>query len=1278
MLRIVVFLALIITSVSAEFITFNDNWGSQPLFNVLHETPSGLELVFSMHEMVVEDVTTDGALMKTFGVPAVFMAEPGKPSLNGASRYIAIPLGAQARVTILDDRKEVYTDIEVAPASNLPREDDDSPLRYEKDMSIYSQNAYYPSSPVRLSKPMIIRGVDVVIIGIIPFQYNPITKNLIVYKDIRLRVDFIGGNGHFGEDRLRNRSWEPVLENHLLNYRSLPQIDFFAPERINNRDGHEYVIIVGNDSTFESMADTIKSWRIKQGITCEVFTLSEIGGSTSEAIENFLDSAYTTWSVPPMAFLMLGDYPNSGDNSGIIAPTYYHNTGWCVTDNMYADVDGDHLPDMYHGRICARSGPQLQTIINKLLSYERNPYTAVNFYNNPLIACGWQDDRWFQICSETIRHFFINGLGKNPAREYNVWDGEPASNSYWTTRDGSRSVIRYWVIAGWLPDTVNPYNVLWWDNGSAAGVNNAINSGAFLVQHRDHALQDGWWAPPYTLNDMNNLTNNMYPFVISTNCLTGAYDDPNQVFAEKLHRMPYGANGVNAASNYATSFVNDTYIWGMYDYFWPQFDAGYPAFDLFAAQNWEPCMAMISGKYYLEAMWFPDSVPGLTGYRIPTYHLFHHFGDVFSVIYSELPQQLVVDHPPVLTAGVAAFSVTADDNSIIALTVDNEIVGVAEGTGGPVAIPIVPQAAGDTMKVTVTKRNHYRYEMDVPVSSTSHAHVTWSGDVIDDASGGNGDGIVNPGEIIDYRVWAKNIGTATSYSVHGIISENDEYVIVTADSTWYGDIVAGDSVLSSPDYVFNVVANCRHGHEIEFMYDFVDVNDSIFTTYHNIDVIAPDLTCQGHSVLSSNSMLDPGETADLEVAISNEGGAIAANVAAILTTNSSYVTVDDSVSIYGSIEPGVTVNNANDRYTLTASISTPIGTVVDFSIIVEAGVYVDTLDFQLLIGETVPTDTGYYYAYYSGGLHAQSPIFEWIAIDSTQMQYPGTSLDLNDNHTGHIPLPFTFRFYGEDYTELSVCSNGWVAPGYQATIAYYNKGIPDPGQPSTMIAALWDDLDPGNAGMPSDIYHYYDAPNHRFIVEYFRVEHHPGGLPETFEIILYDPAYYPTPTGDGEIVFQYLNAMNQWDNTVGIEDQSETIGIQYYLNSTYHQLAVPITDSFAIKFTTSPPLWGIEEYKKSVALAVTILHAPCPNPFHQFTDIRYQITDNRKKCELKIYDITGRLVTDLSKETSVIGYPSSVKWDGRDQNNRQLASGVYFIRLEVGDYTATEKVLLIR
>ncbi|MCX8015584.1 MAG: C25 family cysteine peptidase, partial [candidate division WOR-3 bacterium] len=340
-----------------EVINFTDNWGKDPLFNVAYSSNSELEIVFSIHQLVVSETEIDGVRMKTYGMPGVFLPnDEGAPNLGGVSRFIAIPQGATAQATIVDFRTEVYHNIEVAPAPNIPLETDKSPLRYVKNMEIYGRNEYYPSSPVKLSEPMQLRGVDCVILGITPFQYNPITKDLIVYKDIRVRIDFIGGNGHFGVDELRNIYWEPILQAHLLNYSALPKIDFFAPERIRARDGYEYIIIVPDDPVFIAWAETIKVWRKLQGISTNVYTLTQVGGNTATAIENFLNNAYNTWNPRPIGFLLLSDYPSSGDIYGITSPTW---NSYCISDNMYADVNGDNLPDMFHGRITAQNESQL-------------------------------------------------------------------------------------------------------------------------------------------------------------------------------------------------------------------------------------------------------------------------------------------------------------------------------------------------------------------------------------------------------------------------------------------------------------------------------------------------------------------------------------------------------------------------------------------------------------------------------------------------------------------------------------------------------------------------------------------------------------------------------------------------------------------------------------------------------------------------------------------------------------------------------------------------------
>jgi len=66
------------------------------------------------------------------------------------------------------------------------------------------------------------------------------------------------------------------------------------------------------------------------------------------------------------------------------------------------------------------------------------------------------------------------------------------------------------------------------------------------------------------------------------------------------------------------------------------------------------------------------------------------------------------------------------------------------------------------------------------------------------------------------------------------------------------------------------------------------------------------------------------------------------------------------------------------------------------------------------------------------------------------------------------------------------------------------------------------------------------------------------------------------------------------------------------------------------------------------------------------------------KSTLKIFDITGRLVKDFSRQLSVIGHQSSVVWDGTDLNGRRVANGVYFINLDVAGEKLSTKVVMLR
>ena len=86
---------------------------------------------------------------------------------------------------------------------------------------------------------------------------------------------------------------------------------------------------------------------------------------------------------------------------------------------------------------------------------------------------------------------------------------------------------------------------------------------------------------------------------------------------------------------------------------------------------------------------------------------------------------------------------------------------------------------------------------------------------------------------------------------------------------------------------------------------------------------------------------------------------------------------------------------------------------------------------------------------------------------------------------------------------------------------------------------------------------------------------------------------------------------------------------------------------------------------KSNAVWPTIFN----NTLNIFTD---------KANRVEIFSEDGRLVKSFNLESCILDRGSTISWNGTDQANRQLGSGVYFVKFVSGNYEETEKVLLIR
>jgi hypothetical protein len=88
-----------------------------------------------------------------------------------------------------------------------------------------------------------------------------------------------------------------------------------------------------------------------------------------------------------------------------------------------------------------------------------------------------------------------------------------------------------------------------------------------------------------------------------------------------------------------------------------------------------------------------------------------------------------------------------------------------------------------------------------------------------------------------------------------------------------------------------------------------------------------------------------------------------------------------------------------------------------------------------------------------------------------------------------------------------------------------------------------------------------------------------------------------------------------------------------------------------------------------------VLQTNAPNPFNARTNLRFELADGGPYT-VRVYDVTGRVVRTFSG-VGVSG-ENVIQWHGRDDRGDEVASGVYYYQLQVGSFTQTRKMALVK
>ena len=426
---------------------------------------------------------------------------------------------------------------------------------------------------------------------------------------------------------------------------------------------------------------------------------------------------------------------------------------------------------------------------------------------------------------------------------------------------------------------------------------------------------------------------------------------------------------------------------------------------------------------------------------------------------------------------------------------------------------------------------------------------------------------------------------------------------------------------------------------------------------------------------NNNGAPDPGETISMILTLTNVGSGTASNIVGTLSTSNQFLTVTQSVANFPNLahfEQG----QGTPAYQLIIDDGCPQGQTVTCNLHITAdSAYTNDVIVSFIVGDILYDPIGpdaYGYYAYDQLDQPEGPEFSWIEIAPGAGGAGTLVSDLmgQDDRSTVVNLPFTFRYYGQNYSQVTICTNGWLAMGSVSNDSdWSNSQIPGADGPPAMIAPFWEDMNLETGGQ---IATHYNVTEGIFVVEYYRVpQYQPATALETFEVILRDPAAYPTSTGDGQILIQYNLVSDPSSCTLGIENDLETIGLQYLFDGTYNIHAAPLQAQSAVLYTTPTNL-------PNITVALTPYGTPIQIPASGGR-FNYNIAIGNDGMSAANFDVWCDItLPDGSSTQPVLGpvnltLPPQVTIDrDRTQNVPGSApAGNYVFHGYVGDYPGT-------
>jgi len=930
-------------------------------------------------------------------------AKAGDPSLPYSSVSLLMPPGHVAVDIefIGENIVELIGNFHLWPYQPSRPLSDNSKARFFKNEKIYSSTDTYPISQYSEISTHFMNGYGFGFSTFTPVQYNPAEGKISYFSKVTIRITTVPGQQ--ASVALRNLSSKQDVKKKLKLLAQNPEaINSYPSKSIRSDDLYELLILTPQQ--FENDFDILKQMYLSRGITSKVITKEYIqqnieGQDLPEKIRNFIIQEYQESEIE---YVLLGGdvehipyrgfycYVVSGsgyESDDIPADLYYSalDGNWNDDgDNKWGEPEEDDLlPDIAVARFPFSNSTELSNLLNKTISYQNSP--VLGEFQKPLLAG---------------EHLYDNP--QTWGKDYlDLLIGERDDNGYTTIGIPEEYDI----------ETMYEYDASW----TGSDLINKINQGKQFVHHVGHANEtyvahlSNSDITDANFSDVNGIDHN-FTIMQTHGCTCGAFDY-NDCILEKMVNI----------QNFAVAVVGNS-RYGWFNEGQTEGPAAHLHREMVDAMFYEQ-IAQI-GKAFVEskiqtAPWVEAEGQHEEGALRWNFYDINVLGDPAMSVWNDEPTDIEVNYPTEIAIGTPSVNVTVTsegsplENYSCAILKNEELCSAALTDEYGLAIIVFdpPVTEVGAASLIVSGYNCLPDTNEILFIPSEGAYVVYGQNQVDDQNGNN-NGLIDYGEAIMLDVSLENVGVVAAVGVDVDLSADNTWISLTDDHENYGDIEAGETVMRSQAFAFDVADDIPDQTILDFAMNITDGDQTWLSGFQLIanapKLNAGDIIVDDYSG-NDNGIPDPGETISFVVEVSNDGHSNCFNAVSSLSCESPYISFDNNTFEIGDLVIG---ENIEMFFTATIDEYAPIGTPLELQLETTTGAYAFNDSYFLTIGITMEDfETGDFTAFE----WINSGDAPWVIISDAPFEgeFSAKSGEITDNENSDLMISFETMGEGE-------------------------------------------------------------------------------------------------------------------------------------------------------------------------------------------------------------------------------------------------------------------------